>query len=135
MDKLYSKSSLLIKATVCFLLTPLFFAITYTLNSDYILFYFIVSAIPVGCIYTIPLWVSLSIIKKYKVGNIKKYILLDLLSCYLPAVLGSLVTEVVDSVIRQSTDMAGLITIMFAIILIVISLLFWFAYLLFSRNK
>jgi hypothetical protein len=74
-------------------------------------------------------------IKKYKVGNIKQYVLLDLLSCYLPAVLGSLVTEVVDSVIRHSTDMAGLITIMFAIILMVISLLFWFAYLLFSQNK
>ena len=135
MDKLYSKASLFVKAAVCFMLTPLFFAITYALNSELLLFYFILSAIPVGCLYTIPFWISVSFVRKYKVGNIKRYIFLDIISCYLPAVFGSLVTEVIDSVIRQSTEMAGLITVMFSIILLLITLIFWLMYLLYSRNK
>ena len=73
MDKLYSKTALLAKAVGCFVLTPLFFAMISAIDSGVILLYFIILAVPIGCVYTIPFWLTLSFIRKYRVDEIKKY--------------------------------------------------------------
>lgn len=135
MDKLYSKIALTTKTISCLLLVPLFFALASAMNDDLLLVKFVISAVVVGCVYTIPFWMSLSVIKKYRVNKIKKYIVNDFLFCYVPAVLGSLITEVVDSIIRSSIEMAGFITLVFMIILLVISAVFWLLYFLYSYKE
>lgn len=135
MDKLYSKIALIAKTISCFLLVPVFFVMVSTVNSGLLLMNFIISAVAVGCLYTIPFWMSFGVIKKYRVNKIKKYIVNDFLFCYVPAIFGSLVAEVVDSVIRNSTEMAGLITLIFIIILLSISAVFWLMYFLCSYKK
>ncbi len=131
MNKLYSKNALIIKAASCFMLSPLYLLIE-SLSIFYMLAHLVIL---VGCLYTIPFWLSASYLKKFRVKSIKKYILFDFLACYVPAFLGTLCTEVVYTIVTADTSFAGIYTVIFSIIFLFISLLFWFLYVILSRKK
>ncbi len=135
MDKLYSKNALIIKAVACILLSPLYMLTSSLLDIQNAFIYVMVSIVPIGCLYTIPFWMSVAYLKKYRVSSIKKYILLDFLSCFITSFLGVLCSEIVLTVITADTSVAGLLTIIFAIIFLIISAIFWLIYLILARKK
>ena len=130
MEKLYSKKALLVKGFCCFFL-PL---AQQLFVSDYLIWIFI-SFVAVGCLYTIPFRLTLS--KLYKAGEkeIGKYILLDLASCYAPAVTAALLYEAYVEVFVQSAFQNGLYTLLLAIILLLISGIFWILYKFAGRHS
>jgi len=117
------------------LLSPLYMLTSSLLDIQNAYIYVMVSIVPIGCLYTIPFWMSAAYLKKYRVSSIKKYILLDFLSCFITAFLGVLCSEIVLTVVTADTSVAGLLTIIFAIIFLIISALFWLIYLILARKK
>ena len=90
---------------------------------------------PAGCLFTIPFWISLKHIKKYRVTKLGRYILYDFAFCLIPAILSVLFLDIVSSVAIQDIASGGMTTILFSLIYTVIALIFWAMYLLFSRKK
>lgn len=135
MDKLYSKSAMIGKAVYSTLITPACILISSFFNVTNPLLYIIIALIPIGCLYTIPFWISASYIRKYRVGKIGKYVIYDLISCFIPAFFGILFFEIIYTIIVENIIASGLLTIIFSIIFIIVSALFWIAYLIFSKRK
>lgn len=135
MDKLYSKRANFLKAFICLLLSPLYILISSIIKIDDVFLYAFFSAIPIGCLYTIPFWLSVMHLKKYRVKKIGKYILNDFAFCFSPAMLGILFSEVISAMINGKTGVDGIVTIIFLIIFTIISIIFWLLYLLFSYKK
>lgn len=133
MDKLYSKTALAIKGVLCAFLSPLFFLLASVINIENSYLYVIVALLPIGCLYTIPFWLSLFHIKQYYTGKISNFVIYDSAYCLAPAFLGILFTEIVYTVLTQNSLSAGLITLIFTIIFVLISLLFWGLYYIFSK--
>ena len=131
MDKLYSKNALIIKAVSCFMLSPLY-ALIESLSIFYVLTHLIIL---VGSLYTIPFWLSASYLKKYRVRSIGRYVWLDFVACYFSAFLGALFTEVIYTIFTGDTSFAGIYTLIFAMLLLAISLIFWVVYFVLSRKK
>jgi hypothetical protein len=128
MDKLYSKKALAIKASCCALLGPFYAALNALIEIEHMYFNLTVPVLIVACLYTIPFWVTLAYIKKYRVPGIKKAIKLDALCCLLPACAGMIITEtvIVLSAGRGAAD--GFITLVFAAVFVIISAVFWLLY-------
>ncbi len=135
MDKLYSKSALILKASCCLLLAPICIILSSLIAINDSFLSIIISFVPIGCLYTIPFWISFKYIKSYKVISVGKYIIFDLIYCYLPAVLGILTSEIFYTVFAEKTIAAGIITLMLAIVFLIESLIFWFLYFVFSKRK
>lgn len=135
MDKLYSKQALMVKAVFCVMLAPLYTLIAQLVSVEDGFLYIFLSTVPVGCLFTIPFWFSLLYLKKYRVNRIGKYILLDFFICVLPAIFGILISEIFVSIIEGKTMADGIATAIFSTIFMLISLLFWLIYFIFSRKK
>lgn len=135
MDKLYSKRANFIKILFCLLLAPVYYLISSVISIDDVFIYTFFSAIPVCCLYTIPFWLSVTHLKKYRVKKIGKYILYDFAFCFSPAIFGILFAEVISAIINGKTDADGIITAIFLIVFAIISVIFWLLYLLFSYKK
>ncbi len=135
MDRLYSKNALIIKAATCVMLSPLCILVSSLIDIQNPFVYIMVTLVPIGCLYTIPFWMSVSYLSKYRIKSIKKYILLDILSCFVSATLGVLCTEIVYTVIYADTSVAGMLTLIFAVIFLIISAIFWLMYLILSHKK
>ncbi len=135
MDKIYSKSAMIGKAVYCCMITPICILLSSFLNVVNPLLYVIIALIPIGCLYTVPFWISTAYIKKYRVGKIGKYVIYDLISCFVPAFFGILFFEIIYTIIVENIIASGLLTIIFSIIFIIVSALFWIAYLIFSKRK
>ena len=135
MDKLYSKPLLVIKAIYCICLCPLNVLISSYITVEDAFIYLMLCAVPVGCLFTVPFWFSAVYLKKYIVTKIGKYVLLDALSCVVPAIFGVLFTEIVYTIISETTVMAGIVTAIFTVIFIIVALVFWLIYLILSRQK
>lgn len=135
MDKLYSKQILIIKAVFCFLLSPLYSIFSYLLNVENAFLYVVFSLMPIACIYTVPFWVSLSYIKKHRVYKIGKYIVYDLVSVTLPSFMGILFSEIFYIFSNGKGDFDGILTVMFSLIFIIISGVFWLLYYMFSYKN
>ncbi len=117
------------------MLSPLCILVSSMLDIQNPFMYVMTSLVPIGCLYTIPFWMSVSYFKKYRISSIKKYILMDLISCYLAATVGVLFSEIVYTVITRDTSVAGILTVIFSIIFLNISAIFWLMYFVLSRNK
>jgi len=128
MDKLYSKKALFIKSIGCLLLGPIYYVLALITGNDDIFLDIVVSILPVGCLYTIPFWFTLSYIKKYRSTGVKRAILFDFLCCFIPAFGGMLICEYVSILINGKGVADGFITLVFGTIFISISLLFWLFY-------
>ncbi len=135
MDKYYSKSFITAKAVGCLLLSPLFLLISSVLSIENVFVTIVLSVVPVGCLFTLPFWLTLNFIRKFRTSKIGKYILLDAVSCLIPAIFGVLFTEIVYTVINHSTFASGILTVILTAIFILISLIFWLLYFVFSRVK
>ncbi len=132
MDKLYSKSALIIKIVFCALLSQLYLLISSLLSVEDNFLFILLVTVPIFCLYTVPFWVSLIYIKRFRVNKILKYITLDALCCLLPAFLSVVISEVIYTVAYNSTIGAGVITIIFTTVYVIISLIFWLFYYIFS---
>lgn len=135
MDKLYSKHSLIIKAVLCFLLSPLYSIFSYLIDIENGFLYIVFSILPVACLYTIPFWMSLSFIKKHRVEKIGQYVIKDFVSVLTPSFLGVLTSEIIQILINGKTASDGIVTVMLALIFVLVSATFWFFYYIFSYKK
>ena len=132
MDKLYSKRILIIKAVFCFLLSPLYSIFSYLINIENVYLYVVMSLMPVACVYTVPFWLSVSFIKKHRVVKIGRYIKLDIISVLIPSFFGILMSEIIYIFTYGKSVIDGIVTLMYSIIFVLIAVLFWFAYYIFS---
>lgn len=130
MEKLYSKQALLLKGTFCFLL-PL----AQQLFAAEDLVWLFVSFVILGCLYTIPFRLTLFGLSKSGEKSVGKYVLLDLASCYAPAVTAALLYEAYVEMFVQSAFQNGLYTLLLAIILLLISGIFWLLYRFAGRHS
>ena len=130
MEKLYSKQALLLKGVFCFLL-PL----AHQLFAPDQLLWIFVSFVAVGCLYTIPFRLTLSKLSREGEKEVGKYVLLDLASCYAPAVTAALLYEAYVEMFVESAFQNGLYTLLLAIILLLISGIFWLLYKLAGRHN
>ena len=135
MDKLYSKQAKIIKSVFSISLAPLYILISALLTIEDAFLYVVFSIIPIGSLYTLPFWLSLVQIKKYRVSKISKYIICDSLYNFLPAIAGILISEIIVTVVNGSTVADGVATAIFGIIFVLISLIFWLLYYIFSYKK
>ena len=133
MDKLYSKKALIIKAVCCVLLGPLFVLINAVTEIEHMLLNLAVPVLVISCLYTVPFWLTLTHIKKYRVDGIKAAIKLDALCCLLPAFAGVIITETVSVLIFGKGAADGFITLVFAAVFILITAVFWLLYRLAKR--
>lgn len=135
MDKLYSKTALIAKTIFSVLLSPLFFILSFAMINDDTFLHIIFSALPIGCLFTIPFWMSLSKIKEYCLNGVRRYIMYDFVSCVIPAILGILFTEIIYTIIVQNVEGSGIFTLIFSAIFLIIAMIFWMMYIIFSRIK
>lgn len=134
MDKLYSRSSLVIKAVYCILLSPLLTLLSQVISYESVFVYVIATILPIACLYTVPFWLSLAHIKKYRVSGIRKFVLYDSAFCIAPGILGILFTEIINSIVSGKSYSDGFLTIIVSIIFILIAVIFWIMYFSFSRK-
>lgn len=132
MDKLYSKQILIIKAVFCFLLSPLYSIFSYLIEVENAFLYVVLSLMPIACVYTIPFWVTLTFIKKYRVSKISKYAIIDLLSVTVPSFMGVLTSEVIYIISNGTSQLDGIVTLMLSAVFVLIALVFWLLYYVFS---
>lgn len=135
MDKLYSKTALAVKAVYCALLAPLYLIISTLISVTDSFLYVLLTVIPAGCLYTVPFWISVTYLHKYRVCGIKKYVLFDAVSCFLPAVLASLFVEIIYSVTVDMSAVSGIVTLIFTMVYFAVTILFWLVYLLLYKRK
>ena len=134
-EKVYSKSAIIIKVIFSLMLAPMYVLFSSFMNIEDGFLHIILSVVPIACLYTLPYWVSLVYIKKYPSPSIGKYILFDSVSCLIPAFFGILITEIIITVINGKTLADGITTLIFTVIFAVISLIFWLLYFIFSKMK
>ena len=132
MDKFYSKAALITKAVFCVCLSPLYIFISALLTIEDGFLYLICSINPVVCLYTVPFWISLRHIKKYPVFKIGKYAFLDLACCLTPAILGIVLTDVAFIMAFGNSHISGIMSLVFIVIYIMITLIFFALYFAFS---
>lgn len=135
MDKLYSKQILIIKAVFCFLLSPLYSIFSYLIEVENAFLYVVLSLMPIACVYTIPFWVTLTFIKKYRVSKISKYAIIDLLSVTIPSFMGVLTSEVIYIISNGTSQLDGIVTLMLSAVFVLIALVFWLLYYVFSYKQ
>lgn len=135
MDRLYSKQILIIKAVFCFLLSPLYSIFSSLIYTDNVFLYIVLSFMPIACIFTVPFWITLNYIKKYRVFKISKYVILDFVSVIAPSFMGVLISEVFYIVSNGRSNFDGIVTVMFSFIFIIIAVVFWLLYYLFSHKN
>ena len=133
MDKLYSKKALILKASYCFCL-PLFHQLV-TSGSGISLLWLFLSFVLIGSLYTVPMWFSLTYLRHYSVKKIGRYILFDLATCFLPAVLSSIIYEISVQFFVQASAQNGLYTLLIFFILLSVSGVFWILYILAGRHN
>lgn len=115
-------------------LAPIHTIASLAINVENVILYVIVSVVPVACLYTIPFWISISYLNKYAASSIRKYIVFDALTCLLPAVSGILISEIVNTIMNGESFADGFITVIFAIIFTMVTLIAWGIYYLLSRE-
>jgi hypothetical protein len=135
MDKLYSKQILIIKAVFCFLLSPLYSIFSYLIEVENAFLYVVLSLMPIACVYTIPFWVTLTFIKKYRVSKISKYAKIDLLSVTVQSFMGVLTSEVIYIISNGTSQLDGIVTLMLSAVFVLIALVFWLLYYVFSYKQ
>ena len=135
MHNLYSKKILIFKAVFCVMLAPLYLLISSLITVEDPFLYIIVSILPIGCLYTIPFWFSLVSFKRIRIEGLKKYILLDLLSCLIPAFFGMLFADIVYTLANGISASDGILTLLFTFEFILITSIFWLGYWIFNRIR
>ncbi len=134
MDKLYSKSALILK-TVCMSLLPVLsvlLAAVLQIGDGFL--YVTVSLLPIGFLYTVPFWMSVRMLKRFRVADIKKFLLLDLATCFAPTALSCIITETVIAVVSKEKQGMGIMTLCVVAICFLITLIFWGLYCIFYKT-
>ena len=126
MDELYSNRALAIKIAFCISLPFVHIVVSSGFPADSFLA-LLCSNMLIGCLFTIPLWMSLVRINRYGTDQVLRYVLLDFLCCYVPTIGSSLVYETVAELLRPSA-LTGVLTLLLIIILLLISGVFWLLY-------
>lgn len=135
MDKLYSKIALFIKAAFCLLVAPLCLILAdYSAVGDGFSFV-VLTVLTVGCFYTIPFWTSVFYLKKFRVKGIRKFVLWDALVCLIPAVIGILSYDFAYTLINGTTVASGIVSLIFIVVFLLITLVFWLFYFVLSKIK
>lgn len=126
MERFYSNRALFAKASFCFVLPFIYEVVKSGIPSDSLigLFY---SNVLIGCLYTIPFWISVLQLHRFGADKLLRYILFDLAFCYAPAVISAIVLETISGLINPSF-LTGVFTLLLSIILLLISGVFWILY-------
>ena len=135
MDKLYSRKAKVIKIIYCAFLPVLTVIISHICKIENGVMYLTACLIPSGCLYTVPFWMTVLKLKKIRAEKISPFVLTDLLTCAVPTVLSSVITEIISALVAGEKEGAGIMTLAVIMLVIVISLLFWLLYYLFSRKN
>jgi hypothetical protein len=90
---------------------------------------------PIACMFTLPFWLTLVYVRKYPTGSIVKCVVLDATCNILPAFLAILLSEVIMAIAVEKTTAHGMITLIFLVLFLLIALLFWLLYFVFSKQK
>ncbi len=133
MEKLYSKKYLIAKASFCFVLPlahQLFTSGSLVLSLEWLF----LSVVLMGCLYTIPFWMTVSFLYRHHVSGIGRYILLDLGTCFAPAVISSILYEAY-SLMAHPSVLTGMYTLLISIILLLISGIFWLLYKIVGKHN
>ena len=121
---------MLIKGAFCFLL-PLAHQLFF---SDNLLALF-ASFVILGCLYTIPFRLTLSKLMKREGSFAWRYVVLDICSCFAPAVTSALMYEAYVEMFVLPSALNGLYTLLLATILLLISGIFWLLYKYAGRHN
>ena len=131
--KLYSKRSLVIKAIFCLMLAPIYMLASSLVNIDDAFIFTVVGIVPIGCLYTIPFWFTAVYLKKYRCDSLKKILLYDFISCVCPAFFGMLFSEIIYTIVNGTSFVDGIVTVIFAFVFLIITLVFWISYFICIR--
>ena len=134
MDKYYTKKALALKAVFSLLLGPVYVLIS-LIVPDAGFVSVVAALIPIGCIYTVPFWLTLIYIHKYRANNVRRAFLLDCAFCFLPALLGVVSCEAVSVLVNGPSPVDGFISIVFCAVFALVTSAFGLAYFLTSRGK
>lgn len=134
MDKLYSKKALLLKATYCFCLPLLHQVLTAGAFGASVTWLFW-SFVLIGSLYTVPFWLSLQYLKRYRVSGVVRYILFDLGCCFAPAFASALLYECVVHMFVEASSQNGLYTLLIFFILLSVSGVFWLLYKIAGKHS
>jgi hypothetical protein len=135
MDKLYSKTSLIIKAAFCLLIAPLCLVLADFSSVEDGFSFVVLTVLTVGCFFTLPFWTSAYYLKKYRTKSIKPFILWDAVVCLLPAVIGILSYDFAYTLINGTSLASGVVSLIFISVFVLITLVFWLFYFVLSKIK
>ena len=118
----------MIKAVCCAMLGPVYVALNAIIEIAHMFLNVAVPVLIIACLYTVPFWLTLAQIKKYRVTGIKKPIKFDALFCAIPAIAGVIFTEIATVLFSGRGAADGFITVVFAVVFLIISAAFWALY-------
>ena len=134
LKRLYGRRALLLKGTYCFFLPLLHVLVTSGPLSDSLPWLF-ASTVLLGCLYTLPFWLTASAIRKAeKPLRLFRFFGLDAGTCLLPASVSALVYETVLHLSGSGSSLDGLYTLLLFFILLPVSGLFWLLYAAANRK-
>lgn len=110
------------------MLGPVYAALNAIIEITHVFLNVAVPVLIIACLYTIPFWLTLAHIKKYRTNGIKKPIKLDAIFCTAPAVAGMIITETATVLFSGRGAADGFITAVFAGVFLIISAAFWAFY-------
>lgn len=134
MDKLYSKKVLFLKATYCFCI-PLVHQLLTAGEFGTSLTWLFWSFVLVGSLYTVPFWISLRYLNRYRVSRIGRYIILDLATCFVPAFVSALLYECIVHMFVQASAQNGLYSLLIFFIFLSVSGVFGLLYKLVGKHS
>ncbi|MBR5279015.1 MAG: hypothetical protein IKU23_07100 [Clostridia bacterium] len=135
MNVIYSKKALIIKAIYAVIVTTIYLVVSFAIEIGNPFFYLVLCALPIACLYAVPFLINAAVLRKDNKKSIRKFILLDVITLLVPAVLGILLWDFIVSYTNNATNSAGFITAIFMIIFVVITLIFWCIYLIINKIK
>ncbi len=135
MNKLYSKTSLIIKAAFCLLIAPLCLVLTDFSKIDDGFSFVVLTVLTTGCFYTIPFWATVIYLKRFRVKRIKHFILWDMVVCLLPAIIGILIYDYSYTLINGTNLATGIISLIYISVFILIAVIFWILYFILFKIK
>lgn len=93
------------------------------------------SFVILGCLYTIPFRLTLNKLMKGEGSFAWKYVVLDICSCFVPAVISALMYEAYVEMFVLPSTLNGLYTLLLAVILLLISGIFVLLYKFAGRHN
>ena len=126
MEKLYSSKALFVKTSYCASLPLLYPLFEFGTNADSFLA-LLFAFLTIGCLYTVPFWISVYSLSHNRGNDILRFVLLDLSFCYIPVIVSAIAVDTICEFV-SSSYLTGIFALLLIIILLLISGVFWILY-------